>query len=204
MPQLQPSNFHLNLSHEFGRKALKLFRFIERRYISDAKWSNHLHFNLSLKRYNIFPVSLSVSSSVKGPKAEKILFKAKRALLSERIRQTLAALKTIRRDRQEAEAQLGALVGAANFSSHKTRFSAAFTLAFNKTRNKQKVKMCKLVTKNRITEKAKEKTIVNISKERATVDSQQRFQSADKIYILATLSVKVADLTWHSDLQPGE
>ena len=49
MPQLQQSNFHRNLSHEHGQRALKLFRFIKRRYINDAKWSNHLYFNLSLK-----------------------------------------------------------------------------------------------------------------------------------------------------------
>ena len=54
MPQLQQSNFHSNLSHNFGRKALETFRFIERRTISDAKWSNNLHFNLSLRRFQIF------------------------------------------------------------------------------------------------------------------------------------------------------
>ena len=92
MPQLQQSNFHSNLSLNFGRKALETFRFIESHSISDAKWSNNLHFNLSLKRYQIYPVSLTLSSSVKGPRAEKILFIAQKSLLSERIRQTHIAI----------------------------------------------------------------------------------------------------------------
>ena len=49
MPQLTaqlPSNQPPN----FSRKALEVFHFNERRTISDANWSNNLHFNLSLKR----------------------------------------------------------------------------------------------------------------------------------------------------------
>ena len=116
MPQQQSSNFHRNLSNNFDQRALDLYRFIDCRYRSDAKWSNNPHFNLYAKRFQLFPVSLSISTAVKGPRAESIIFRAKKSLLSERIRQTNISIKNIRSDRATSEAQLESLVGATRFA----------------------------------------------------------------------------------------
>ena len=167
MPQQQQSNFHSNLTSNFGRKALELYRFIERRSISDAKWSNNLHFNLSLKRLQIFSSSLSISSTVKGPRAEKILFKAKRSLLTERIRQTHAAIANIRKDKADAVAHLKRLVGDAVYEDCETRFRGAFTKHFNTTRDKQKAKMARLISMHKKQITSRNQPLVKISKEKA-------------------------------------
>ena len=166
MPHQQQSNFHSKLSQDFGRKALELFRFIERHHISDAKWSNNLHFNLSLKRLKIFSVSLSVSSSVKGPRAERIIFQTKRSLLSERIRQTIRVIKNIKKDRQEAETALERLVCPQIFDDCRVRFHSAHKHHYDKTREKQKAKMARLTAKEKTTQDKRDKPLVQISKEK--------------------------------------
>ena len=160
MPRLTQSclsNFHSKLSQDFGRTALDLFRSIERQRISKAKWSNHLHFNLSLKYFKIFPVSLSIASTVKGPRAEKILFTAQRSLLCERIRQTVTILKNIRKDRDEAEFRLMTLLDASTLANCRGRFHPAFNHHFSKTRDKQKAKLNKLVTNDKKRERKERK-----------------------------------------------
>ena len=149
-------------------------------YISDAKWSNHLHFNLSLKRFQIFPVSLSISSAVKGPRAEKILFKAKRNLLTERTRQTHISIKNIRKDRQEAESEIATIVGAAVFEECVTRFRSAFRHHFNKTRDKQKNKLSRLIAEHKQASQHKHKQLKFITKEKEA--------EVKKKWILNTLS----------------
>ena len=119
----------------------------------------------SLKRFIVFPVSLAISSSVKGARAEKKSFSKLRSL-SERIRQTNMTFKNIRKDRGDAETPLESLVGAAVFSDCKGRFRCAYNHTFNKTRTKQKVKISRIVTNHNADLNIKEKPIMHISRER--------------------------------------
>ena len=197
MNQPQRSSFHLKLSQDFGRKALDLFRFIERRYISDAKWSNNLHFNLSLKRFQIFPVSLSISSAVKGPRAEKILFKAKRSLLTERIRQTHISIKNIRRDREEAESEMISIVGAATFAECMTRFRSAYRHHFNKTRDEQKHKLSRLIAEQKHAANQTQKQLKSITREKAEeIKKKWIFNTSSKTLTQAHLNVLTKGLAF--------
>ena len=166
-------------------------------YISDAKWSNHLHFNLSLKRFQIFPVSLSISSTVKGPRAEKILFKAKRSLLTERIRQTHISIKNIRKDRQEAESEMATIVGAAMFEECVTRFRSAFRHHFDKTRDKQKHKLSRLIAEQKQAIQHKQKQLKLITKEQETEAKKKWiFNTSSKTLTQAHLNVLTKGLAF--------
>ena len=125
MPPLQQSNFHRQLSSNFGRRALNLFRKTERKTIALAKWKNHLHFNLSCKRQSIFPPSLSLTCPIKGARADAILHRAKKALLRERIRQTSNNIKNIQKDILESKANFITAVDAETSSEAERLFSHA-------------------------------------------------------------------------------
>ena len=158
MPPLQQYNFYSNLSLNFGRTTLDLFRFLERRIRSLARWRNHLHFNLSCRRFNLYPVSMTFSSAVKGPIAEKIIARTRKALLSERIRQTVSTLNNIQRDIRDAVARFGAAVTPAILEESHTRFRLAFNVTFAKVRDRQRGKFARLsaaAAKEKETQQAK-------------------------------------------------
>ena len=76
--------------------ATKLSRRLEFLERKSARFRNHLHFNLHCKHQGVVPVSLKLKSSVKGITAERILERAQRQLVSERIGQTISTLDSVK------------------------------------------------------------------------------------------------------------
>ena len=146
MPPLQQSNYHSQLSSNFGRSALETLRKVERKTISLAKWKNHLHFSLSCKRHSVFPVSLAITCPVKGARADAILQRTKKALLRERVRQTIMAIRNIQKDIHEAMSHFTNTVDAETLHEAKQRLVSVENSTFNKTRQKQKTKLEKLLS----------------------------------------------------------
>ena len=178
----QSSNFHSQLTSKFGRSALDHLRKIERKTIALAKWKNHLHFSLKCKRNTVFPVSLTINSTVKGARADAILLRAKKALLRERIRQNNMTISNIKKDISEATVNFTSIVDSETLSEAKDRIAQVENSTFNQTRQKQKKKFdrllsiqtkkteCELVAKVSMTEvkETQDKWVVNASSKQLT------------------------------------
>ena len=98
MPLLQQFNLHQRIRTQFGRNALIKYRRLESKTTDLARWRNHLHFNLSCKRYKVEPNSILGPSAVQGEKADKIMATARRNLLRVRIGQTQQTVNAITAD----------------------------------------------------------------------------------------------------------
>ena len=79
-------SIHQYIRQEYGQENVKIFRKLERTEKKMADFKNHRRFLLRCLDNNIITVSLKVKSSLKTPKAIKIIRKTERALLNERIR----------------------------------------------------------------------------------------------------------------------
>ena len=88
-------NLHASIRCEYGQESVKLVREYEKSALKHARFRNHLHFNLHCKHNGIIPVSLRLQSNVQGKKADNILRRAERSLLSVRIGQTVQKVKKI-------------------------------------------------------------------------------------------------------------
>ncbi len=80
-------NLHKRVYNQFGKDCLDLVRELERTSRKLADHRNHLRFNLRCYHSNTTPRSLWIKPLVKGYKASKILARAQKDLLNERIRQ---------------------------------------------------------------------------------------------------------------------
>ncbi|XP_072015061.1 uncharacterized protein [Amphiura filiformis] len=86
-------NFHKRLRNDYGKDCLKNIRLLEKTGIKQSRYRNHLRFSLHCNHHNITPVSLHLSSSVIGSKADNILRRAERSLLNVSIGQVVQKLK---------------------------------------------------------------------------------------------------------------
>ncbi len=94
-------NLHKRISNQFGKDCLDLVRKLEKTSRKLADYRNHLRFNLRCLHTKITPQSLWIKPLVKGHKAKKIIARAQKDLLNERIRQnnfTISVL-TVESDR---------------------------------------------------------------------------------------------------------
>ena len=104
MSSPQPLKLPIRLKLEFDQLILKRFREWEKIERKIAAFRNHLHFTLHCKHHGLFPPSLSLKCSMKGPGTDKILLKAQKALMNERItriKKQLAYYEGLRSDMDE-------------------------------------------------------------------------------------------------------
>ena len=80
-------NIHKYIGNQFGKDCLVLVRNYEKTLRKLADYRNHLRFNLRCLHSGIIPRSLWIKPLVKGHKADKIIAKAQKDLLNERVRQ---------------------------------------------------------------------------------------------------------------------
>ena len=74
-------NIHKNIYSELGPEGLQSTSILEKTACKISRFRNHLHFSLHCKHHNVIPVSLKLSTTVKGNKEEKILNRTEKALL---------------------------------------------------------------------------------------------------------------------------
>ena len=80
-------NIHKYIGTHFGKDCLELTRNFEKTSRKLADHRNHLRFNLRCLHTGVVPRSLWIKQRVKGYRADKIIAKAQKDLLNERIRQ---------------------------------------------------------------------------------------------------------------------
>ncbi|XP_072033573.1 uncharacterized protein [Amphiura filiformis] len=96
-------NFHDSLRSDYGKDCLNNVRLLERNGKKIARFRNHLRFSLHCKHLDITPVSLRLSSTVKGNKANNILRSAERALLNVRVGQIVNKINNLNQEKQRLE-----------------------------------------------------------------------------------------------------
>ncbi|XP_078582762.1 uncharacterized protein LOC144865701 isoform X2 [Branchiostoma floridae x Branchiostoma japonicum] len=92
-------NFQVKFKNDYGEDCLKTVRNLERTGKKLARHQNHLRFNLHCKHHDVTPVSLKLSSTVKGNKANSILKRAERQLLNVRISQTIQKIDYLNKEK---------------------------------------------------------------------------------------------------------
>ena len=85
---------------------MKLARDYENNAKKIARFKNHLRFNLHCKHNGITPTSLRITTSVKGPAADRIVTRAQRQLLNVRIGQTVRKLDQLERSKTQFEDEI--------------------------------------------------------------------------------------------------
>lgn len=88
-------SLHSTIRSEYGQECVKLVRDYENTAKKIANFRNHLRFNLHCKHHDVTPKSLKLTSNIKGQKANNILRKAEKQLLSVRIGDTVKVLKKL-------------------------------------------------------------------------------------------------------------
>ena len=93
-------NLHKSIREEYGQECVKIVRDYETLARKEARFRNHLRFNLHCKHKDVVPTSLKLQSTVPGMEARKIIQRAERQLLGVRIGQTVQKLKRLDRQKE--------------------------------------------------------------------------------------------------------
>ena len=151
MPLLQHYNLHQVILEKYGRNALIKYRRAESKTAALAKWRNHLHFNLSCKRFNVEPLTILGSSAIKGEQADKILAAARRKLLRVRIGQTKKTVNAIQADLNAARTAFRFCVDEETYPATLFLLHRKGVRTFERWRDRQKQKLNCLIAEKTIT-----------------------------------------------------
>ena len=182
-----PQQFKLpkRLDIEFDRMILKRFREWEKIERKLASFRNHLHFTLHCKHHGIFPPSLSLKCSMKGPGIEKILFRTQKALMNERITRIKKQLDYYEGLRSNCDEYLFTRLPNSCYQEVRHWMAHAQRTRFVDIRERQKSKFERLREKskcldkndstivdidNQTKENLQNKWVVNLSKRKMTSD----------------------------------
>ena len=135
------------LENDYDRKILMRFREWEKMERKTAAFRNHLHFSLHCKHHGVFPPSLTLKCVSTSTTAKRILQRAQKALLNERITSIKSQLQRFEGIRAEANeflflhlpfdlyqevCQWTAQVQRTNFDNIRKRQCNKFTRLMNK------------------------------------------------------------------------
>ena len=79
-------NLHSIIENEFGRESVTIFRKWEHHVKKLANFKNHRRFTLRCLSQRITPVSLRLKSNIKTERGTKIIQRAEKQLMDERVR----------------------------------------------------------------------------------------------------------------------
>jgi len=79
-------NIHQRIALNFGKNIFRMVREYEKLSRKFANYRNHLHFNLRCGKHRVIPISVQLSSNIRGHRAGQIPLKAQNQL-NKRIRQ---------------------------------------------------------------------------------------------------------------------
>ena len=141
-------SFHKHIKDDFGKIALVSVRNLEKTCKKIARYRNHLRFNLHCKHHNIRPVSLRLSSTVKGEKANQILKRAEKQLTNVRISQTVRKLKFLNSEKDRLDSELSGQLPVSITSEVWSRVKRSQIKEHELTKERQQYKFTRLVQKN--------------------------------------------------------
>jgi DNA primase len=137
MPHFPQSNLHQNIISQFGRETLGLFRYLERKTHQQAKWANHVHFNVHCRHHHVAPRSIHIQKNVKGAKADSFLQKAEQALLAERIHQCIIKNNETSHIVEKEKRQMQAATNDATYKAIQGHMQRTYQTSFNRAQNQQ-------------------------------------------------------------------
>ena len=144
----EPGNIHAVILRQHGREVLKEVRKSEKLQQKRARWNNHRHFNLRCYNNNVAPTSIQIKSPVKGKKADKIIRKAERQLLQERIRQCEYTLKRIDDDLQKKQEWINSKTEPELSNRITDALTHAHETEFERCKQRHRTKFEKLMVRN--------------------------------------------------------
>ncbi|XP_072014899.1 uncharacterized protein [Amphiura filiformis] len=103
-------NIHRYIGTHFGKDCLSLTRDLEKTSRKLADYRNHLRFNLKCLHTDITPRSLWIKPLVRGYRAERIIHKAQKGLINERIRQTNFTINVLKGQIEDISKKLNRLL----------------------------------------------------------------------------------------------
>ena len=96
-------SLHSTIRNEYGQECVKLVWDNENTAKKIASFRNYLRFTLHCKHHDVTPISLKLTSNIKGQKANNILRRAEKQLLSVRIGDTVKVLKKLEEKKSTLE-----------------------------------------------------------------------------------------------------
>ena len=144
----EQGNIHAVILRQHGREVLKEIRKTEKLQQKRARWNNHRHFNLRCYNNNVAPTSIQIKSPVKGIKADKIIRKAERQLLQERIRQCEYTLKKINDDLQKKQEWINSKTEPELSNRITDALTHAHETEFERCKQRHRTKFEKLMVRN--------------------------------------------------------
>ena len=147
-------NFHSSIRLNYGKDCLDNIRCLEKTGQKIARYRNHLRFSLHCKHQSITPVSLRLSSTVKGNKANNILRRAEKGLLNVRVGQIVNKLDRLDGDKQRLNDIISNTSGLPDevISEVRSRTSTSQLKAHELSKTRQRSKFATLVAKQRTSE----------------------------------------------------
>ena len=142
-------NFHYNIRTDYGKDCLDNIRHLERTGKKIARYRNHLRFSLHCKHQYITPVSLRLSSTVKGNKADNILRRAERSLLNVRVGQIVNKINNLKQEKHRLEKVIYSDSGLPSdvIAEVKTRTERSQVKEHELTKTRQQNKFSRLLDK---------------------------------------------------------
>ena len=181
-------NFHERLKLDYGNDCLGNIRLLEKTGIKQSCFRNHLRFSLHCKHHDITPVSLCLSSCVKGKRAENILKRAEKSLLNVRIGQIIHKLDHLDREKHRIEKSVFAagLLSPDDKAEVISRVERSEFKEYRSSKQRQQQKFACLV--ERKSEQNKRKLDNNIASEcisKRVKNCSQRIYSDPELCVLA-------------------
>ena len=105
-------NLHQILLQEYGLEARGLFRDWERLQLRASNYKNHRIFTFRCVHKDLIPVSIKLKSTLKTEKARKIIRKAEKDLLQERMKAINSILDNTAKQTEECRSQLASIISA--------------------------------------------------------------------------------------------
>ena len=132
---------------QHGREVLSGLRKLEKIVTKLGAWQNHRHFNIRCIHNNLTPISIRLSSNVKGIMAEKTLKKTVKKLLDIRIRQCTYMIKKLSDQKDILENDLYGKIPPAEKNLVEDFISHAYRKLFDMSKTRQRDKFSRLQEK---------------------------------------------------------
>ena len=140
-------NLHQIILEEHRREALQLFKEWEKFKLRDCNYMNHRIFTLKCISNELVPVSPRLKTTLKREKARKIIRKAERDLLQERVKSINSILGDNAKQIELSRPKLASIVSATSMDKCQQSIDKVSELRFLKSKEGQVNKFNRLMLK---------------------------------------------------------
>ena len=172
-------NIFKTIKEQYGASTLSKCRQVEKTQLKHARYTNHLRFSLRCLHNNLIPNDLYLKPKMQDPKSRKILDKASRLLLQNRIHENHNIRKTLQSSIQKTKWELSNTLNQEHLSYMQKIHNSTYQKELAKAKERQLKKFTKLHVKKLVQQAEtcnstnKSKWVINLSSHDINKDEKE-------------------------------